>query len=120
MRRDYGDKLPASLVLFLAMIGWLGALSAAPRGQDDGRDVYTEAGCARCHSVEAAGLEATGSERMRGPDLTTVGASHDEAWVIGVMRQEIELGDGPHRVSFRGTDEELATIAAWLVQLDAR
>lgn len=92
-------------------------VSAAPRAQEAGLAAFSETGCARCHSVAVAEMEATVSERMQGPDLSTVGSDHDASWIVSVVQQETELDGGPHRARFRGTDEQLSAIAAWLVGL---
>ena len=87
------------------------------RAQDPGEAAYTEAGCARCHAVEARDIESTVSERLRGRDLGAVGADHDAPWVVAVVKREIEVDGRPHRAPFRGSDEQLAALAEWLVGL---
>ena len=108
----------ASLVLTVGGLIFTLGIIAQPHAQEEGQAAFTEAGCARCHSVEAAQIEATVSERMQGPDLGAVGTDHDAAWVVSVVKQETELDDGSHRAPFRGSDDELGAIAAWLVGLE--
>ena len=110
-------SLPASLVLIVSGLMFMSGM-VAPRAQEDGQAVFTEAGCARCHSVAAAQIEATVSERMQGPDLGSVGSDHDAAWVVAVVKQERELDGSLHRASFRGSDDQLSAIATWLVELE--
>ena len=107
----------ASAVLAMSFIMCMLDMSPQAHAQEQGQAAFTESGCARCHSVEAAGIEATVSERMRGPDLGAIGTEHDAAWVVSVVKQSTELDDGPHRAKFRGTDDQLSALAAWLVGL---
>jgi len=104
-----------TLALALAVIVVAGQMLLA---QEDGQRAFSEAGCAQCHSVEAADLEATVSEGMRGPDLGRAVAAHDAEWLKSVVTGKTELSRGPHRPPFRGTDEELDALATWLVELE--
>ena len=110
-------SLAASLVLAMGLSVFALSVNAGTHAQTDGQVAYTEAGCARCHSVDVADIEATVAERMRGPDLGTVGTDHDAAWVVAVLQQETELDSGPHRARFRGSDDQLRAVADWLVGL---
>ena len=113
------NLLAASFVLPMFVVVFMPAMSSATHAKVDGKATFVEAGCARCHSVKTAELEATVAERMRGPDLGMVGTDpdHDAAWVVAVIKQTKELDSGPHRARFRGTDDELNAIAAWVVEL---
>lgn len=108
----------ASAVLAMSFVMCMLKLGPEAHAQEEGQAAFRESGCARCHSVEAAGIEATVSERMRGPDLGAIGTEHDAAWVVSVVRQTTELDDGSHRAKFRGTDDQLSALAAWLVGLE--
>jgi hypothetical protein len=69
-----------------------------------------------CHSVAQAELTATiKSEKKKGPDLPA--ASRDSEWLISYLKREVQLDDKDHKKEFKGTDEELQAIAAWLVEL---
>jgi len=48
-----------------------------------GRKVFESNGCARCHMVAGA---VGGKMKGKGPELTTVGAKHDRAWIIEHVR----------------------------------
>ena len=110
--------LPAGLVLAIGALVCLPQTTTVLRAQNEGKVVFVDAACARCHSVESEEIEATVSERMQGPDLGTVGTEHDAAWVVAVVKRETELDAGPHRAPFRGSDDQLDIIAAWLVGLE--
>ena len=109
----------ASVVLAISFVMCMLEMGPEAHAQEEGQAAFVEAGCARCHSVKTAELEATVAERMRGPDLGTVGTDpdHDAAWVVAVLKQKTELDSGPHRARFRGSDDPLNAIAAWFVEL---
>ena len=115
---SYRTAALAGIVLAIGALQSIGQMTATARAQETGEAAFSEAGCGRCHSVEAVEIAATVPERMRGPDLSTIGNDHDAAWVIGVVKQEIELEERTHRLPYRGGDEELSAIADWLVGLE--
>ena len=108
--------MPIATVVWGLLTAGLLITPAAAR-QDDGETEFGESTCARCHSVEARETEATVAERMQGPDLSTIGAKHDAAWIVAYIKQEETLDGEAHRARFRGEDDELAAIAAWLESL---
>jgi cytochrome c2 len=104
-------------LLTLLAAGAAIALSATPAGATeaaDGKAVFLAEKCNLCHSVSSAGIEATTkSEAMKGPDLSTTGP-HDAAALAKYLKQE-ETKDGKkHKKAFKGSDEELQTLIAWL------
>lgn len=109
---------------FLAVLGAVILSSAAPAaaaaGDADapGRTVFLEAKCNLCHGIESLGIEAkTKSDKLRGKDLSTIGADHDAEWFTAFLKREIELDGAKHKKSFTGTDEELMTLVDWLTEL---
>jgi mono/diheme cytochrome c family protein len=80
----------------------------------DGKEVFLAQKCNLCHTVSSADIEATTkSDKMLGPDLSAVEA-HDPAWLAKYLKQE-ETRDGEkHKKAFKGTDEELQALIAWL------
>ena len=106
-----------SIVLGVVLcVSWL----ASPAwGQESGKDLFLKYKCNRCHSIQAEGIEAT-SERMKKktPDLSNVGNRVESAeWIVKWIKREIERDGKKHRGKFKGTDEELNTIAQWLMTL---
>ncbi len=103
----------------LAVIG-LALLAGGAQAAPDGKDVFLAQKCNTCHSVPAAGVEATVKiEKMKGPALPTASMATDVERQSHVVRQE-ELIDGKkHPKKFSGSDEELAALFGWLGQLAA-
>ena len=102
---------------------------AADKKAPDGKPIFTQYKCASCHSIEAQGITkkkgeaaepAEGAETARKPpDLSSVGKDHNAAWITAYLKKK-EARDGKkHLKMFRGTDAELATLAAWLETLKA-
>ncbi|MDY7094730.1 MAG: cytochrome c [Acidobacteriota bacterium] len=110
---------------FLAVLGALILSSAAPAaaagdGEADapGRMVFMDAKCNLCHGIDSLGIEAkTKSEKLRGKDLSTIGADHDAEWFTAFLKREIELDGAKHKKGFTGSDEELMTLVNWLTEL---
>ncbi len=81
----------------------------------DGKAIFTESKCDMCHSVKAAGIEAkVKSEKMQGPDLTGVGSRHEADWIVKYVNKEVQLNDKDHKGAFKGSDEDLQSLIAWL------
>ncbi len=83
----------------------------------DGRELFVETHkCQLCHGVPAADLAAkVKSEKMKGPDLG--GATEvDFATMAAYLRKSGELDGAEHNKEFKGSDEELLAIFAWLAE----
>lgn len=105
----------------LAAVTITATLGLAATGQvdpDEGKAAFSENGCNRCHGVETQDIEATISvERLRGPDLSHIGSERDTDWIVGWVKRDQTVDDKPHPAPYRGSDDDLRTIAEWLVQL---
>ena len=98
-------------LIALALIGPLG--STIVSAGDDGQAAFTAQKCNMCHSVPQADIEAKmKSEKLKGPDLPA--AARDAEWLTGFLKREVQLNGADHKKEFKGTDEELQAIAAWL------
>jgi len=77
-----------------------------------GQTVFASQGCDMCHAVPAAGIEAK-MPALKAPPLPGSDAPTDE-WTTSFLRGEVEKDGKPHAKKFTGSDEELATLLAWL------
>jgi len=78
----------------------------------DGRQVFQQ-NCARCHRTD-------GSGGGRGPDLSTIGKSHEEDWFVEFVRNpRSQKPNSRGMPSFGGklTEEELRAVARFLAGL---
>ncbi|NIM00327.1 MAG: c-type cytochrome [Acidobacteria bacterium] len=103
-------------VLVGAAAAVLFVLLSAPVAAGDGQAAFTAQKCNMCHSVPQAEIVAkVKSETMKGPDLPN--ADRDAAWIQEFVSRKVQLDGKDHKKEFKGTEEELAAIAAWLVEL---
>jgi mono/diheme cytochrome c family protein len=111
MTKSAGFAL-SSLSALLALAA-LGAGPAAGQGKPDGKAIFLAQKCNTCHSVSTAGLErTTKSEKMAGPDLATVKV--DPAFLTKYLRKQADRDGKKHGKTFTGSDQELATLIAWI------
>jgi mono/diheme cytochrome c family protein len=104
----------------VAAAGALATFLAARAQADDAAQKAFEANkCSNCHSIDAAGIKRKiQSEKTKGPDLSKIGAERDAAWITKwVMRQEKAKDGTTHKTEYKGTPEDLKTIATWLATL---
>jgi mono/diheme cytochrome c family protein len=93
----------------------LGAAFGTPAVAADGAELFAEYKCAMCHSVASAEIQATvKSEKMKGPDLDSSVAKIDAAELDKFLKKQGQLNGQDHMKEFKGTDDDLAKIIAWL------
>ncbi len=84
--------------------------------EGDGLAAFTAQKCDLCHSVPQADIVAkVKSEKMKGPDLPN--EAREAAWIQQFVSRKTQLDGKDHKKEFKGTEEELKAIAAWLVEL---
>ena len=113
---------PIALVALPLLVGAF-TVAAPATARLAGGDAATAAGpqmfvtfkCSTCHAIASQGIEAkVKSDKMKGPDLSDVGSKHDAAWITGWLRHEQEQHGKKHKGQFKGSDEELKQLVAWL------
>ena len=75
-----------------------------------GKKVYIEMKCAMCHKIEGVGGKI-------GPDLSGVGSRKDAAWIKGFLKDPKSVIPGTKQPPFKGTDEQLDALVAYLMSL---
>ena len=91
----------------LAFMGVLGIASVA---HADGKALFLEAKCNKCHSVDSQGIEQT-KKKQKGGDLSKVGNERDADWMTKFIKKEIKNEDDKkHKGKFKGSDEDLKAI----------
>jgi hypothetical protein len=94
------------------------ALPVAARAQDAGQKAFEANKCSNCHSIEKLGIaRKIQSEKMAGPDMSTIGDKHDAEWIMKWASRQIEKDGKQHKNEYKGTKEDLQTIANWLASL---
>jgi mono/diheme cytochrome c family protein len=121
MRRFATMTMLAAAALMLAY-GFAGISSAEEEKADlaDGKALFEASKCNMCHAVKAAGIEAkVKSEKMQGPDLTGLGSRFEADWVVKYLRKEVQLEEKDHKGTFKGSEDDVKAIMAWLDGLSA-
>jgi mono/diheme cytochrome c family protein len=102
----------AAMLLAYGVVG-IASAEEEKAGCGKGKELFEANKCNMCHAVKAAGIEAkVKSEKMQGPDLS--GASYEEDWLIKYVKKEVQLNDKDHKGTFKGSDDDLKAILAWL------
>jgi cytochrome c2 len=77
---------------------------------EKGKEVYTAKKCGLCHTVD-------GSGGKKGGDLSDIGDKKDAEWLTKYMKDPKSLIPEAKMPAFRGTDEELQNLVAYLTSL---
>ena len=117
-----------------------GAALADATKAPDGKPVFVKYRCGACHTIESQGIvkkkvaeaketpakETPAKEAAEAkpavrkpPDLSDVGSERNAAWITAFMKKQEAIDGRKHMKLFRGTDAELATLAAWLETMKA-
>ena len=109
----------AGVLTLGALVGF--AFGGAANAQDAGQKAFEANKCSNCHSVEKLKIERkVKSEKMAGPDMSTVGDKHDAAWIVKFASREIQMDGKDHKSEYKGTKEDLQVIADWLASLKSK
>lgn len=115
-------KARKTAMLGAALLGLL-VLAAAPAMAADmaaekGQEAFEANKCNNCHSIEKLSIERKlKSEKMAGPDLSTIGDEHMAEWIVKFLQREVDLDDNLHKKEYEGTKKDLEAIAGWLASL---
>ena len=80
----------------------------------DGKAVFLDKKCNKCHSVSSASIEKT--SKLKGPDLTTEAIKGDAKLLKGYLKKQDMINAKKHGTAFTGTDEDLDAVIAWVLQ----
>ena len=91
----------------------------AARAEGDAKQLFVDGKCVRCHSIDAQGVAAKPKEGKEDEvhDLSQVGSERDADWIQQFLRKEVKLDGKKHKQKYRGSDEDLTTLALWLSSL---
>lgn len=110
----------------------MGALAAngAEEKVPAGKSLFLKYKCESCHSVKSAGIErkaaadaaepAEAGAKKKTVDLSSTGLDTKADWLPKYLKKLETTQEGKkHIKAFKGTDEELATLSAWLLEQKA-
>ena len=88
-----------------------GSLAQAQEGSvDKGKELFSAKKCGLCHTVD-------GSGGKKGGDLSDVGDKKDAEWLTKYMKDPKSLMPEAKMPAFKGSDEELQDLVAYLLSL---
>jgi cbb3-type cytochrome oxidase cytochrome c subunit len=121
----------ACLALTVARQAPVAAAPAAP-GAPDGKSIFVTSKCNSCHAIESQKIsakkdstavdtteakQAKEGKSRKAPDLGGVGVERTADWIIKYLQKLETIAGKKHMKKFKGTDDELKTLAAWLATL---
>jgi len=111
-------NLHSSAMAWLALLGMTVAGPGAALAAD-AKALFESSKCVRCHSIESQGVAAKPKEGEEEEikDLSKVGAERSAEWIQKYLRKEEAIEGKKHKLKFRGSDEDIQTLATWLASL---
>jgi mono/diheme cytochrome c family protein len=104
-------RIPRAFVLTLLVPAFLlPSLALAA----DGKAVFLDKKCNKCHAVSSAAIEKT--SKLKGPDLTVEPVKSDVKLLKSYLRKQETINGKKHGTGFTGTDDELDAVLAWVLQ----
>ncbi len=85
-------------------------------GQDSepvGKKVFLESKCTVCHSVDSENIS---SGKKNAVDLSKVGDNLSSEFLQNYLIKNETINGKKHKISFKGSKEELQSISNWLVK----
>lgn len=105
--------LTLSVFLAVAVFAVFCPGPAAGQAKLDGKAIFLAQKCNLCHNVPPAGIErTTKSDKMAGPDIVDIKV--DAATLGKVLRKQADVNGKKHPKEFKGSDEELGALVAWI------
>ena len=104
---------PSRYVLALTVVAAFSTAAFAA----DGKAIFLAQTCNQCHSIDSQGVAKT-SDKIKAPDLSNAAKLAESAdWLKKFLKKEVDHNGKKHLREFKGTDEELDTVAKWLASL---
>ena len=86
--------------------------------EKDGKAIFTDAKCSNCHSISTLGITGLRKEGGAKPnDLSNTGGKFKAEWIEKWLLKQETLNNKKHMRKFKGSPDELHTLAAWLETL---
>jgi hypothetical protein len=103
-------------VLFISAIVALFAFafSFSQSSDLDGKQIFEDGKCTKCHSVESLEIASKKDEPV---DLSNAGASDNAEFLKKYLLKEESMNDKKHKTKFKGSDDELNALVNWLLTL---
>ncbi len=103
------------LLFVMAIVALFGfAFSMAQEAVPAGQKIFLESKCSACHSVNTVGIASNKKDAV---DLSATGDNFNTDFIIRYLNKEVKQNDKLHKTAFKGSAENLNTLAAWLNSL---
>jgi mono/diheme cytochrome c family protein len=79
-----------------------------------GQKIFSDSKCSACHTVESAGIISKKNDAV---DLSKTGDNYKTDFIIKYLNKEVKINDKIHKTAFKGSAEDLKTLASWLTSL---
>ena len=103
------------LLFIMSIVALFGfAFSMAQEKEPDGQKIFVNSKCTVCHSVQSAGITSNKKEAV---DLSKTGDNYKTDFIVKYLNKEVKINDKLHKLAFKGSSEDLNTVAGWLNSL---
>ncbi len=103
------------LLFVIAIVALFGfAFSMAQGTLPAGQKIFLESKCSACHSLNAAGITSSKKDAV---DLSKTGDNLKTDFIIRYLNKEVKQNDKLHKTAFKGSAENLNSLASWLSSL---
>ncbi len=108
-------------VVFLCLCLTLAALFLMPRRTcaqttvTDGKTIFTDEKCDRCHSIRALGIKHTGQKEIS--DLSNAGSLYSREFIVKYLNREESIKGKKHLKNLKSEGADIETLAKWLSTL---
>ena len=106
------------LTLFAVLGLTLTGATRISTAEKDGKAIFLDNKCSNCHSISSQGIKGLRPEGGAKPnDLSNTGGKFQAPWIEKWLLKEETLNNKKHMRKFKGSPEELHTLALWLESL---
>jgi mono/diheme cytochrome c family protein len=114
MKKYYAVIL--ACICFLGVTAYLQALDEQPAKEPAGKTIFLDNKCNTCHSIDSLSITKKMAS-SKAPDLSNVGSEKKAEWIVKWLKKEETLHEKKHLATFKGTEDDMKTVAAWLETL---
>ncbi|HCY76112.1 MAG TPA: hypothetical protein DHV28_09350 [Ignavibacteriales bacterium] len=107
-----------SFILLIIFVGFVFGFTNTSLQEEEpaGKKIFIANKCVTCHSVKAEDL-ISNTKLKNVPDLSDVGTRRNADFIMKFITKKEKLNNKLHMIAFKGSDEDLQTLAKWLETL---
>lgn len=96
----------------VALFGF--AFTIGQEKEPAGEKIFFQNNCTTCHSIDVLNIK---SKKKQAVDLSKAGDKLTKEFITKFLTKTEKLNNKEHKVSFNGSEQELNSLAKWLVSL---